>query len=714
MQVLILIISIAALIVASKRSLEIKALKDENIEIKKELYKIRSELLNKKDTLYSDGSAERFVAVKQPEKNVSTKTPSVPEQHTQPVKNTNLENKIGKNAMGIVATVLIFIGVIAFGTLVFTSVTDTIKIASMFIASFIVIAAGVVFTVKSKSAFSEALTGCGMGMTYISLFISHIFYEAINDITTFVLVFVWAVAISLVSKSLKLNSLSYISLVGCIVSGLFAFFSGLAIDKSVEITVYQMLTFVLLIISNKENQRLFKLSSFSAVLLNTVLAIVFSISKTHNYEFFALCMLLAIYNTVIYVYSSNGFRLESHLCSFVSNTLRCLSLSLTFCLPVKFFITENFFKTSTDDTWYSLTFLVLVVVFVAITQFAYNFFVANKAKRVFSFVFVEVWLSLVLLVNPIHTLNGSLSSLLILVIFNLVLYKYLLANGVREADSIYRFGFWFLIAECVLSIFVMKPFVNIGAFYALALVFLVSIYVYTKHQDAFKFPYLQSLVLNVNFLIAVLRFSESNLFDVNLMLAIIVICNIFYTFYCNIFKTSINRNSFVFMESIESLLAIILMFYVAGGMLEFSNFVLALALVILALIKIKYVVDVKVPRLSVWYGIKFTFFTFMFFETFFQLSDQAFILSLFFIVSAALCVVFGFINELKSLRFYGLVLIMISVFKMVVIDVWDQNSIVRVFALIAGGVICFLISAAYSKFEKQQKTATMPESNQSN
>ena len=70
---------------------------------------------------------------------------------------------------------------------------------------------------------------------------------------------------------------------------------------------------------------------------------------------------------------------------------------------------------------------------------------------------------------------------------------------------------------------------------------------------------------------------------------------------------------------------------------------------------------------------------------------------------ACVCIVFGFMKELKALRIYGLALIMTSVFKMVVIDVWNQNSLVRVASLIIGGIICFAISAAYSKIEKKQQ-----------
>ena len=68
---------------------------------------------------------------------------------------------------------------------------------------------------------------------------------------------------------------------------------------------------------------------------------------------------------------------------------------------------------------------------------------------------------------------------------------------------------------------------------------------------------------------------------------------------------------------------------------------------------------------------------------------------------ASICILFGFKFKNKSIRIYGLIVILMSVIKIVIIDMWGQDSIIRVVALMLGGIICFAISALYNKFEKR-------------
>ena len=110
--------------------------------------------------------------------------------------------------------------------------------------------------------------------------------------------------------------------------------------------------------------------------------------------------------------------------------------------------------------------------------------------------------------------------------------------------------------------------------------------------------------------------------------------------------------------------------------------------------------------MSVWYGIKFTFYTFGTLEMFTGFSDQQFIVSVVLMVLASVCIAFGFWKDMKALRIYGLALVMSSVAKMVILDVWNQESMIRVLSLIAGALICFGISAVYTKIEAKQQQIT--------
>lgn len=68
--------------------------------------------------------------------------------------------------------------------------------------------------------------------------------------------------------------------------------------------------------------------------------------------------------------------------------------------------------------------------------------------------------------------------------------------------------------------------------------------------------------------------------------------------------------------------------------------------------------------------------------------------------TAGLCIVLGFRIQNKPIRTYGLILIILSVLKMVTIDVASTDSIVRVAAFIGGGLLCFFISWGYNRLDK--------------
>lgn len=78
----------------------------------------------------------------------------------------------------------------------------------------------------------------------------------------------------------------------------------------------------------------------------------------------------------------------------------------------------------------------------------------------------------------------------------------------------------------------------------------------------------------------------------------------------------------------------------------------------------------------------------------YQLSVCAMVLALAFVA-------FGFAQRISPLRLYGLVLALLCVAKLVVIDLSGLDSVARVVAFIAGGIVCFGISAVYNYAAKR-------------
>lgn len=748
-----MIISIIALVIAISCSSKIKKLErennsckkaigeildviDENPEFKKQIYENQTLMQHQKHIVAQNAIEQEIqtphqtptvqkmpiqqtttpiVASSQPR--TFTPIPNTKQQHKPiqtpvqtpkiPKENTNFENVFGKNVIGIVATILIFIGVIAFGTLVFTSFTDTIKVISMFIASFATVGVGLFFTKKNKTTFSEILTGCGMGMTYISLFISHLYFGIINDIATFVMIFLWSIGVSFTSKKFKINSLSYIALGGCIISSIFSLIYGFASQKFIEITIYHIITFILLIISNKENKALFKFSSFASIILNTILSgIIFTFIQSHNNNnLLILPFILAVYNTAIFLYSSKESLQDNIMDTVLSNIIHSISIFVTLCAPLSRVISDVILKNVVNHyDYHSIIFLPIVLIFVIISQILYNVFIKEKEKKILTFIFSEILFIIISLCSPLTIFNNSFMSFIPLIIINALFYKNMQKDN-KISNVVYWCGFGILLFDCITSLFYLSNFALIGFIYSVLLIGLISIYMNIRYDNILYFPFAQQFLINTHFLFTSIIFAQQYNIDTTLTLLLIVLLNIAISGYCSFVLQNNNKISDILTETMESLLVFILSIVIifTKETSPILSFILSISLIPLALIKIKTVIENKNPFMSVWYGIKFTFYLFMTTETFLRLSEQQFILSLFFMFIAAFCIIFGFKKELKPLRIYGLALIMASVFKMVVIDVWNQNSLIRVGSLIVGGIICFAISATYSKFEKKQQ-----------
>lgn len=114
----------------------------------------------------------------------------------QQSKSRDYEKLFGRNFMGIFASVLIFISLIIFATLMLPYLTDTIKLIGLYVISFAILAAGYIPSRKNRTnKFFTALIGCGIGSLYISLLLSDLYFKVIGDMTLYMLILVWAILV---------------------------------------------------------------------------------------------------------------------------------------------------------------------------------------------------------------------------------------------------------------------------------------------------------------------------------------------------------------------------------------------------------------------------------------------------------------------------------------------------------------------------------------
>ena len=87
----------------------------------------------------------------------------------------------------------------------------------------------------------------------------------------------------------------------------------------------------------------------------------------------------------------------------------------------------------------------------------------------------------------------------------------------------------------------------------------------------------------------------------------------------------------------------------------------------------------------------------------YHLNVSSYVYSIVYLIISIICVVAGFKISNKSVRLYGLILSMLSIAKLILIDISYSNTLMRAFSFLICGLLCFGISLIYNHIDKQQK-----------
>jgi hypothetical protein len=160
------------------------------------------------------------------------------------------ENFMGRNILPLVASVLGLIGLIFLGILVVPYMSDLVRIALMFVISGAIGELGYFLNKKSSSVLTRALIGTGVGGVFISILVTHLYFHAINDITAFALLAVWIIASMWLAKhtnSLLISILAHAGMMGSIA---LAYIGQVSDDQLILVVVYQIIATLAIILGN--------------------------------------------------------------------------------------------------------------------------------------------------------------------------------------------------------------------------------------------------------------------------------------------------------------------------------------------------------------------------------------------------------------------------------------------------------------------------------
>lgn len=654
------------------------------------------------------------------------------------------ENWFGRNVLGITASILIFIGLVFLGVLAYQHITETMKIVAMYVISSIILGLGIWLTAKKRNNFTLILLGCGCGSFFISILLTYIYFDKISATVAALLLLVWMAATLYLSKVVSSIHLSIVAHIGMAVSICFAFGLGLTDEKLAALLLFQVAAIVVILLGNifccKKTYNL-------GVLVSLALTLITSFIMWNRFTY---CDPFCGPETAAYPFTTAlstalivGAFVAQFLCSSVLSALLSLSatrlksgdwqiavhivnkvLWITSLITNVFFIALRVARQTLDPSAQQNHSAVLVAVFItlavllihgAVTLILSHTFDFNKKLETVSILLlsgVAITL-LIVLWNADMNLGVEITSPQItgLIGISLLLFlaSYVAKNKIYslEANIVLGLDALFMLGSGFKSLTEFGTvFLSIG--YLVFYLCIISLQWYLQGPEGkAKYSILVRLIgYFLTELSLVIIFLTSSLgYKTEILLITLTLLNL--VLYLIRFdrekETSVIMHwSFVANEFV--------LLSVAAGFIAFAErdltsavlyLILAPLAFVLAFIRTRKVLNSNNNVESLWLGIKLTILVLAVIGGNTEWFEYDYIFSIVCMLSALLCIIAGFIGKAKTLRYYGLALILVSILKLVTYDVTELDTLLRVLAFIGGGIICFIISAIYTYTSKK-------------
>lgn len=111
-----------------------------------------------------------------------------------------------RNVLGIAASILFFIGLIVFAVWIYKDISNVVKVILMYAISTGITTAGILLARRRRNTFTLILSGCGSGLLFISILLTHVHFGYFNDIVTFGLLLLWLIGRLSAVKTAQLHT----------------------------------------------------------------------------------------------------------------------------------------------------------------------------------------------------------------------------------------------------------------------------------------------------------------------------------------------------------------------------------------------------------------------------------------------------------------------------------------------------------------------------
>lgn len=607
-------------------------------------------------------------------------------------RSTSTESWIGKILMGALASLLIFIALITFAKLLLPYLTDTIKIALMFVGSTALTVTGFALSKKKPSnTFYKALLACGSACIYLSILVTGIHFKAINSIVMYVLLALWAMFMIFLKENKNDRLFFAIGNLGYFVSIMFtvgledeALLIPMLVYVVAVAAVYQIIYFKSRDLRNTQ------------CIVNVISLLIYQIIVTVNFDDIVEVYIISAL-TIIWAFAGMLLYVVADLFEYNKNNFIIAVVNIAAYI-VSYVFLDTLLKFSAVISFGAVILPAIVI------EVINAYWRSNKQAKDMS-VFNAIVSGILFFISAMilcYDNNFIFTSGIILIV-----YACIVAYGFVVKDSLFKTQGWVLIAICMVIATDSKSslsFYVVAAVIA-ALSLLAERLVYNDSAVYKLLSYICLLVsiTRIGILIEMKLPYFENKFEVVgiITYAVEAALNMIFIL-TGFYKTNDKNNG----KNCRVGLDIINLILIISGVIQMgivdSNLIKSLYMVLVfALAGINIPLKENGTNYRYLYtGVKFGALLLYSLSTF---KTPSFVISVCMIAFAVLCIALGFKNSLltKELRVFGLITTLIFVVKFIVFDISFDSSVLKALSYLLSGILCFGISAIYNHFEKR-------------
>lgn len=595
----------------------------------------------------------------------------------------DLEKAFGTGIMGVVASVLIFVSIIIFGSLIIPFLSREMMAVLMFIVSFALSGAGLVLLKKNRlNKFNLSLCACGVTAVCISLFVTRILFGFIGDAAFLALMAAWIAAMAYLCKKYH-YIFRLIGEIGMLMAGIL----GTAeLSRSMNVAFYAVLAAVCgcsFALCHFMNRRESYVKDGLSHAIHTVALLAFA-APFRGYQpdapgqVFAYAVLIGL--LALFLFLSWKEEIGNGILFYLLTTLQVMIVGASF--------------SAAGGKPFSLFFLTAGVLLV--------YFFSRKPGE--GLAFGEACASALYLFGGISTAFAFEIGAFLSLVCIVPPYLY----GCFKNRKVFLYAALFGEAACtvlLISLGFLTGTRNWGAKEFLlisAIPFAIFLCVARKRESIFKAAgYLISTICFAAGTFALCGnlcehpLSEALPFLILAVTHLVIIYGKILWDESALFEASYSIVTFLLMVAGCRILSSWSEPGLSGAVTFF------MVLVLFALFSVNSARLLKKSELFGYYvAAKYTYLMLLTLE---QVCSIGIVFSVCLLLFALACIIGGFRFRHKSFRIYGLILSMISVFKLILFDIEGKNRMSNAFGFLICGILCFGVSFVYNKIEHRWK-----------